>query len=149
MSKIITRAELEAALRYLLPILLPLGLCACPGPQPEVHEYGDLGVTLVCADKDSINYHCRAEDGSTTSDEGQPIPRANLVGPDKYGLMRVSFEPPIRACFDRINSTLWIPWGPTCAVLAHEFCHWNDYVGGRLTRADAAKCEHDYPPTYP
>lgn len=124
-------------------LLLPLALCACAGPQPEVHVYPDLRVTLVCADTLSISRVCRDKDGHAVSDAGQPVPRWQWSAPDADGLSHPAPQPPFGGCFK--DGAIWAPWGRTCEIIAHEFCHWNDAVAGRLTLADREKCDRGFP----
>lgn len=126
--------------------VLMLALDGCAGPQPQVHEYRDLKLTLVCADPASINRACRDNDGHSTSDSGQPIPRWQWqeapLG-DQDGLAHPADQPPINACLH--GDELWMPWGRFCDLLAHELCHWNDAVAGRFGLKYQEQCERRFP----
>lgn len=110
-------------------ILIASGMVTgCAGTQPRVHVFdGDVGVTLVCGDPDSIDQTCRPEAGPAIGDTGEIIPRGYSP-----------FEKPIKGCFKESKRELWMPWGYFCDLLAHELCH----ADGQLTQKE---CTFRYP----
>lgn len=116
-----------------IPLIFLLGGCA--GIHPVAYPYPKLGITLVCADEDSIDRTCRPVGNPTIGDHGQTIPKW-YDWTDSKGLLHFE-QLKIPACFKLPEREIWMRWGDWCDTMAHELCH--------AEGLEAAYCEDYYP----
>lgn len=110
-------------------------LSGCASFEPKAYFYPKLGISLVCADENSIDATCRTP-GGTTDDYGRPYPTHTDGWTDKNGFYHseVIFVP---ACFKTAAREIWMRWGDWCDTMAHELCH--------AEGLDEAYCADHYP----
>lgn len=117
-------------------ILFAISLAGCATPTFKAAEFpGLLGLTLICADKSSVDRTCRPAEGPAISDRGTVIPETVVVGRGREERVVGVYIP---ACWKPALRELWMPAGPFCDLLAHEFCHMDGLTPDR-------ECEERYP----
>lgn len=135
--------ELESSMLSRLCWIVALSSLAGCASGSKVYKFpNDLDLTLVCADRNTIDEMCRNKKGPTISDKGEVIPKTGMTKPDQHGLTKV-FRVYIPGCASHGDRKLYMPDGPFCQLLSHEFCHLDGvytdkecaelYPGRRLT----------------